>query len=72
MEKVEKELAQLAEDNFRMKSFYEQEKVIADAKIRIESESRMKLEEKLKAYQKIEEQVLEVKRHEDLVQKSLN
>jgi hypothetical protein len=59
---TEKELQSLAEKNVSLKSEFEQEKILMNYKLKAEGEAKYRMEEKMKYYEQLEEQIKEVRR----------
>ena len=59
---TEKELQSLAEKNVSLKSEFEQEKILINYKLKAEGEAKHRMEEKMKYYEQLEEQIKEVRR----------
>ena len=70
--KVDKEMTKLVEENFTLKTAYDQERTNYDTKVKAEHEIRLKMEEKLKSYHKVDEIIEEFKRHEQELVKKYN
>lgn len=54
---TEKELHSLAEKNLSLKSEFEQEKILMSYKAKADNEAKVKMEEKMKQYELLEEQL---------------